>query len=288
MYITRVMTVGAQRLGNTVISLLFDRYITPVPDKTIILTCLPVDYVQKVLNHYFSNRSDIEVIHDSELEDLYPDIKVWTVPGDIRGAWLKQQALKMIALDHFDSDIFLIQDPDTFCIKTYRYFDGNKLYLLSMSDTSQYESYYVAIEKALGIPRQTTSCFVTEFMPVFKQDWVRCRQQIEAITKQPWLVGLLDQVPAEEFKFRQVKWFSEYELLGNWTMYNREVGFVEQVRFQFNSSVEQLKNINSNHNCICDKGPNGQTRGYPSIFPIEDNYTVRGLDQILKILITKI
>ena len=270
-------------MGNTVLTLHFDHHILPAPDQTIILTSLPVDYVQSVLHQYFPDRTDIRVLADQELESQYPDIDAWHDTRNLRGTWLKQQALKFAALDWFDSDVFLWQDPDTFCIQPYQYIVNNQLNLFAMSNTSQYAGYYAVIENALGIPRQTTACFVSEIMPVFKQDWISFRQQVETVTQRPWLLGILEQVPYEKFGTTELKWISEYELLGNWTMHQHPVGLVEQKRFHFNKSVQELESVDDNYNCVCDKGPNGQIKGPESIFPVVDN-VVGNLQAALDIL----
>jgi len=283
------MTVGMQRLGNAILTLHFDHYITPRPHKTIILTCLPVDYVQAALHTYFPDRNDIEVVADQVLESQYPNIESWRDPRQERGTWLKQQALKLSAIDCFDSDVFLIHDPDTFCIRPYQYINNDRLNLFAMSNTSQYIGYYTVIENALAIDRQTTACFVSEIMPVFKTDWISCKQRIETTTQQSWLLGLIENVPLEAFgRYRQVKWFSEYELLGNWTMYSRTVDFTEQQRFRFNKSVDELGDVNNNYNCVCDQGHNGHIKGPASLFELDGNFSITNLQPALEILHRKL
>jgi hypothetical protein len=289
MYVTRLMLVGEQRLGNAILTLHFDHYITPAPDKTIILTCLPVDRVQTALDKYLPDRHDIEIIADTVLESQYPDIVAWQDPKNERGTWLKQQALKLSAIDCFDSDVFLIHDPDTFCIKPYQYITNGTVNLFAIPNKSQYMGYYEVIKNALAIERRTTACFVSEIMPVFKTDWLGCKTRIEDTTQQPWLLGLLDNVPYELFgATKQVKWFSEYELLGNWSMYSRAINFTEQKRFQFNHAVDELHGVNDNYNCVCDHGHNGHIRGPASLFAFDGNFNITNLQPALEILHRKL
>jgi hypothetical protein len=51
-----------------------------------------------------------------------------------------------------------------------------------------------------------------------------------------------------------IKWFSEYEFLGNWTLTQRSVTFQEQARFEYNS-LDKLQNFSNEYNCFADAVP---------------------------------
>lgn len=284
--ITRIITVGDQRLGNVILSLHFDHFLQPRPDRTIIITSLASEHVQAVLANYFPN-NNIEVFSDSFFEQRYWSLKFWQDQGNLRGSWLKQQALKLIALDYFESEIFLLQDPDTFMIAPYHYVSAESLNLFVLPDTTQSQEYYNVLPKVLGINRQVQDSFVTDIMPVYKQDWLECAQTIAQMTRGYWLEQIINSVEPEPFgKYKQVKWFSEYEFLGNWSFHRRAVNTRAQKRFEFND-VEKLTDLDSNFDCVCDKGRRGQVKGDPSIFGVTANQ-VENLDKALTILSRKI
>ncbi len=283
--ITRIITVGPQRLGNLLLTLHFDCYLDPKPDHSIIITPLDPNAVKTIIRDRFP-ALDFQVYADDAIVDIYPDIEHWTDYNNFRAGWLRQQALKLAAIDYFDSEIFLIQDPDTFCIEPYGYYLDSDVNLLVLPGQYHYDGYYNTLETVLRIPRQTTASFVTELMPLLAQDWLSCKNQIESTINQPWL-KLIDHVPFETITpTRQVRWFSEYELLGNWITYLREPATTVQKRFVFNS-LDTLNDLNTNYNAVCDRGINGQVKGRPSLFSNELDVNYHNIDQALTILRSK-
>jgi hypothetical protein len=51
-----------------------------------------------------------------------------------------------------------------------------------------------------------------------------------------------------------IKWFSEYEFLGNWTLTQREVNWQWQRRFEYDS-LDKMKNFTKDYNCFADAVP---------------------------------
>jgi hypothetical protein len=51
-----------------------------------------------------------------------------------------------------------------------------------------------------------------------------------------------------------IKWFSEYELLGNWAVNQHEVDYQEQRRFEYDS-LDKLGNFTADYNCFADAIP---------------------------------
>jgi hypothetical protein len=51
-----------------------------------------------------------------------------------------------------------------------------------------------------------------------------------------------------------IKWFSEYELIGNWAMYRHDIDTQEQRRFEYNS-LDKIANYTCDYNCFADAIP---------------------------------
>ena len=51
-----------------------------------------------------------------------------------------------------------------------------------------------------------------------------------------------------------LKWFSEYELLGNWATYRNKITLQEQCRFEYDA-LYKIGNFGKEHNAVCDAVP---------------------------------
>jgi hypothetical protein len=51
-----------------------------------------------------------------------------------------------------------------------------------------------------------------------------------------------------------IKWFSEYELLGNWATHRGNITMQAQRRFEYDS-LHKLANFTTEHNAVCDAVP---------------------------------
>jgi hypothetical protein len=268
--ITRIITVGPQRLGNLLLSLYYDHYLDPAPDLSVIITPLHAVQVTDIIGKLFPTLNFC-VYNDSEFIAQYPDIQHWQDQRNLRAGWLQQQALKLAALDSLSSEYFLIQDPDTFCIEPYVYYQHGQLCYFVLPNQFHYTGYYQTLENVLGIPRQTQDSFVTEFMPVSKTTWTSCAERIKQTSGGDWTT-LLQHVPLEAFgKHHLLRWFSEYELLGNWQLYLAPLETKIQKRFVFNE-IETLNDLNIDYNVVCDRGIQGQVKGTAGLF--SDHCTV--------------
>ena len=250
MKVVRALFVGSYRISHTCLSLQFDQYLKNI-DQTYIFTNYPPDKLDIVLKKYNINTSDFIYVEDLEMNVKYPSINNWWFNDDPRGSWLYQQALKMASLDYIDADVVLIQDPDTFCIKPYECLVDGKPKFFILPHEQHSPGYYKVIENSLGIKRQTKHCFVTEFMPTFKEDWLSLKHTLETRNNCDCFDAIIDNVPLED----GLRWFSEYEYLGNWTMTQRPVELVTQRRFQY-KSLSELDNLTEDYNCVCDAIPN--------------------------------
>jgi hypothetical protein len=248
--IARALFIGSYRISHTCLSLKFDHYLRNI-DQTYIFTNVPVKELDKILSDYEINTTGFIYVPDEEMDSRWPTMRKWFLPNDYRGSWLYQQALKLASIEYCDADITLIQDPDTFCIQPYECLtpDGKPKFFI-LPNTTHSPGYYRALD-SLGIKRQTPHCFVTEFMPAFKEDWLAAKYELEKRNNCDAFDAIINAVPFEG----DVKWFSEYEFLGNWTMTRREVAMDQQTRFDYRT-LDELDNLTSDYNCVCDQIPN--------------------------------
>jgi hypothetical protein len=251
--ITRLIFCAPYRIPVATVSLKFDYNIQGV-SRNIIVSPVDTEELYKYLRRYGIDTNRFEHLPDQELIDRYPAIDHWVFKNDYRNNWLKQQALKLAALDYVDYDVALIHDPDTWMIQPYQPVDSQgRLCMLALENVTE-GSYDPVLPAVLGMERQTQHCFVTEFMPVYKQDWQALKQQLEQQHARHFLDAIIDNVPETETidGTQQIKWFSEYEFLGNWTASRRPVDFLFQKRFGI-ETIEDLNRLNTGeYNSICD------------------------------------
>jgi len=245
----RAVFVGGYRMGHALMAFQFDHFLEGI-DVTYIVTNIAEKHYKGTLSKYGLDPNRFQYVNDQELIDAYPEILNWDQPGDYRGTWLRQQALKIASLDYFDYETILIQDPDTFAIQPYRCFDGLVPNFFVLPNVTHSNGYYWAIEKGLGIKRQTKDCFVSEFMPFLKQDWHTMRSLLEARHDRHFLDAIIDNCQRESGT--NLIWFSEYEYLANYVMTQRSINTTEQKRFEVRKLAD-IENLNSQeYNCYVD------------------------------------
>jgi len=248
----RAVFVGGYRMGHALMAFQFDHFLEGI-DVTYIVTNIAEKHYKGTLSKYGLDPNRFQYVNDQELIDAYPEILNWDQPGDYRGTWLRQQALKIASLDYFDYETILIQDPDTFAIQPYRCFDGLVPNFFVLPNVTHSNGYYWAIEKGLGIKRQTKDCFVSEFMPFLKQDWHTMRSLLEARHDRHFLDAIIDNCQRESGT--NLIWFSEYEYLANYVMTQRSINTTEQKRFEVRKLAD-IENLNSQeYNCYVDACP---------------------------------
>ena len=201
--ITRIMTVGPGRIYEAACALCFDHNLYPKIDKTVIVAPFGSSHILEIFDKFNIN-INLEFVHDQDL------IESAALDDWVSDTWYLQQALKLALLDQLPGEKFLIQDSDVFALKPYRYFVANTP-TLRVEDVWNdhhyiYEKY---INLLTGFSRPHNFSFVTEFMPVTKNDWEYCKRVILEHTNLPW-----NQAIPNLNKFDDSKWFSEYELLG--------------------------------------------------------------------------
>ena len=248
------MPVGAHRIGNACLTLQFDHYLQSF-DKTYIISPLNGPRLDAVFQKYGIDTSNFEYVTDQALVDEYPNVKNWNLSNDYRGPWLFQQALKLALIDKLDYDVLFLQDADTFCTKPYSYLVDGRLQMWHLPNISHAPGYYEGFRAITGLERQTPHCLVCDMMPILKSDWNELKRLVEQRHCMNVLDAMIEYTPWDYVA--NVKWFSEYETLGNWAIaQNSPVDLVEQRRFEF-KKLEQVthQDLPANFNVISDKNP---------------------------------
>ena len=258
MTVSRVMFLAKYRVPHAAFAMQFDHNLKGI-DRTIIASPLTRDELEPVWARYNINSSRFTYVNDNIIYYKYPEVNNWVFPDDYRGWWLRQQAIKLAYLDYLNDDIMLMHDPDTFMLKPYNPFVDNKLNMLVIPNT-QHGSYQGVFEAITGIPQPSPHCFVTELCAVYKMDFACLKYHIEQrFPKKKWLDAIIEAVPGMPTvppwgTGNIIKWFSEYELLGNWAVHRGNMTLQEQHRYEYNT-LNKIGNFTSEHNAICDAIP---------------------------------
>ena len=261
MTVTRILFLARYRLPHALFSLQWDQYLQDIAH-TVVATPMDKQELWPIFDKYGIDTSCMSYVNDAEIYQHYPQVNNWVFADDYRTYWLRQQAIKLSYVDRLPYDVMLLWDPDTFMIRPYRAFDARtgKITLMSLMNTTQgsYEGVFRAIT---GIDRTTPHCFVTEYMPVRKADWQALRSHLSGRWPgQHWLDAIIQAVPGIPTvppwgNGNLIKWFSEYEFLGNWAVYQGNVDYFEQRRFEYDS-LEKIAELDpTEYNAVCDAVP---------------------------------
>ena len=260
MTVARVVFLARYRIPHACMSMQFDHFLEGI-DRTVISSPVPKDELWSIFSQYNIDTTKFEYLPDSVILNEYPEINHWLFEDDYRGKWLWQQALKLAVRDYLDDEVVLIHDPDTFMVEPYCcYKDGRLNYLIIPNTT--HGSYDGVLESVLGIERQTPHCFVTELVPIHRDDWQALKTFLETKHNKWFLDAIIDNVKGMPTippwgNGELIKWFSEYEFIGNWAMYRHEIDTQEQRRFEYNS-LEKIKDFTREYNCFADAIPDLQ------------------------------
>lgn len=257
MSVARVVFLARYRVPHACLSMQFDHVLEGI-DRTVIASPVPKEELWPVFARYGIDTTHFDYLPDAEVLPLYPKIENWVIPGDYRGNWLRQQAVKLSVLDYLKDEVVLLTDPDTFMIEPYCCYSNHRLNYLVLPDTT-HGSYNGMMESIVGIPRQSPHCFITEFVPCHRSDWNTLKSTLEQQHHKHFLDAIIDSCPGMPTvppwgTGNIIKWFSEYELLGNWAVSQREVNFQEQHRFEYDS-LDKLGNFTKEYNCFADAIP---------------------------------
>jgi hypothetical protein len=257
MTVARVVFLARYRVPHACLSMQFDHMLEGI-DRTVIASPVPKEELWPVFAKYGIDTAHFDYLPDEEVLPLYPEIEHWVIPGDYRGFWLRQQAIKLSVLDYLKDEVVLLTDPDTFMVEPYRCHNNGRLNYLVIPNTT-HGSYNGMVEAIAGIPRQAPHCFITEFVPVRRDDWTALKIHLENTHNQHFLDAIINNCPGMPTvppwgNGNLIKWFSEYELLGNWALWRGHVDYQEQHRFEYDS-LDKLSNYTADFNCFADAVP---------------------------------
>lgn len=260
MAVARVLFLARYRVPHALFALQWDRFLLGI-DYTVVATTEPRDDLWRVFDHYGIDTSRFEYLHDDAIYQKYPEVDDWVFADDYRTYWLRQQAIKLAYLDMIGEDVMLMHDPDTFMIEPYRCVENDVLNFLILPNTEQV-SYRGMVENILWIPKPTPHCFVTELVPVKYSLLREMINHIEYVHETTWLSAIIDNAPVMPTvppwgNGNFVKWFSEYELLANWSVHREAAVFTHQRRFEYDD-LSKLAHITGDFNAVCDAVPDLQ------------------------------
>jgi hypothetical protein len=212
------MCVGPGRIAESAITLSFDYRLNPKPSCTILISPYSANEFTQIFNQFDVDIDNFTVMHDNYFRQFYNLDQWWTLP------WYRQQALKFCALDHYDSEWFLIQDCDLVLLKSYDIFVDDKINFKLEDFWNPYQKIYCDMaEKITGLTQILPGSVVNEIMPCSKQDWIGLKSLVEhKHNKSFWEI-----IPSIR-SFEELQWLSEYELLAmyitnfqtNWQYFN--------------------------------------------------------------------
>lgn len=253
----RVLFLARYRIPHACMSLQFDHNLLGI-DRTVIATPLDPEELKPIFDQYNIDHSNFEYVNDSVVYDRYPQVNNWVFEDDYRGWWLRQQAIKLSFLDILDYDVMLMQDPDTFLIEPYRCWNGERLNYMVLENTT-HGSYAGMIESIFGFPRQTEHCFITEFVPVSKKNHTEMIQYLTERHHGHWLDALIENTTKMPTippwgKGEIIRWFSEYEVVGNWAAHQAPIDYTFQRRYEYDR-LEKLSDLTRDYNAVADAVP---------------------------------
>ena len=258
MTVARVLFLARYRVPHAAFAMQWDHNLEGI-DCTVIATPMSRDELEPVWERYRIDSSRFEYVNDQTIYQHYPEVNNWVFEGDYRGWWLRQQPIKLAYLDRLEYDVALMHDADTFMIEPYNPYANNQLNLLALFDTVQ-GSYNGVFEAITGMPHQSPHCFVTELCAVRKVDFVSLKQHLQQRwPNKKWLDAIIESVPGMPTvppwgNGNIIKWFSEYELLGNWAVTQGLVTYQPQHRYEYDT-LENIAGFTTNHNSVCDAIP---------------------------------
>lgn len=255
----KILYLARYRVPHAIMSLQFAHNLIGV-DRTCIASPVPKDELWPLFEKYNIDTSKFDYAPDSEIYRLYPEINNWVFDGDYRTYWLRQQAIKFAFIDYLDYDLMIMHDPDCILINPYEPMKDGKLNFMVLENQRHSWGYYESIKNALGFERKTEHCFISEYVPVLKQDFNDLIKFLEETHKKKWLDAMIDSCPPEATvppwgNGELIRWFSEYEFIGNWTMSRREITMEPQRRYEYND-MEKIGDFDpAVHTAVCDAVP---------------------------------
>jgi len=255
----KILYLARYRVPHAIMSLQFSHHLLGV-DRTCVASPVPKEELWPIFEKYNIDTSKFDYAPDSEIYRLYPQVNNWVFEDDYRGFWLRQQAIKLAFLDYLDYDLMVMHDPDCILIQDYEPFRNGMLNYMVLENQRHSWGYYETIRNAFGFERQTPHCFISEYVPVLKQDVTAMREHLEQRHQCHWLDALIDNCPGEATvppwgKGELIRWLSEYELIGNWTMSRRAIATQPQRRYHY-ADMTAIGGFDPDyHTAVCDAVP---------------------------------
>ena len=255
---TRILFLARYRIPHACFSLQWDHNLVDV-DRTVIASPVPQEEIWSAFQAHGIDCTDFEYINDAVIFAQYPEVENWVFADDYRGWWLRQQAIKLAYLDLINADVMLMHDPDTFQLEPYSTVHADCLNLLAIKDTKQ-GSYRGVFEAITGIPHPSPHCYVTELCAVRGADFQALKSHLlNRWPQKKWLDAIIQAVPGMPTvppwgTGNIIKWFSEYELLGNWAVTQGSVEHQWQIRHEYDS-LNKLADFTDEHTAVCDAVP---------------------------------
>lgn len=257
----KILYLARYRMPHAIMSLQpeFTKHLIGV-DRTCIASPVPKEELWPVFEKYGIDTSNFDYAPDSEIYRLYPEVNNWVFADDYRGWWLRQQAIKLSFLDYLDYDLMIMHDPDCIMIQDYQPIVDGKLNFMVLPNERHSWGYYETIRNAFGFDRLTPHCFISEYVPVLKQDVTAMREFLEQKHNCNWLDALIENCPGEPTvppwgNGELIRWLSEYELIGNWTMSRREIHMQPQRRYMYDDMTKIGGFDPDYHTAVCDAVP---------------------------------
>jgi len=255
----KILYLARYRVPHAIMSLQFAHHLKGV-DRTCVASPVPKEELWPIFEKYNIDTSNFDYAPDSEIYRLYPQVNNWVLPGDYRGWWLRQQAIKLAFLDYLDYDLMVMHDPDCILIRDYWPIKNGTLNYMVLENERHSWGYYQTIKNAFGFDRLTPHCFISEFVPVLKQDITAMRNFLQQQHQRHWLDALIDNCPGEPTvppwgNGEMIRWLSEYELVGNWTMSRRQITTEPQRRYMYDD-MHKIGGFDPDyHTAVCDAVP---------------------------------
>jgi hypothetical protein len=253
----KILYLAKYRVPHAIMSLQpeFTKHLIGV-DRTCVASPVPKDELWSIFDRYHIDTSHFDYAPDSEIYRLYPEVNNWVFDDDPRTHWLRQQAIKFAFLDYLDYDLMIMHDCDCLLIRDYEPYKNGQLNFMVLKNEQHSWGYYETIKNALGFDRMTPHCFISEFVPVLKQDFNDLVVFLKQQHKKKWLDAIIDNCPLEPWdNGKMIRWFSEYEFIGNWTMSRRPITMEFQHRYHYDN-MEDIGNFDpAYHTAVCDAVP---------------------------------
>lgn len=255
----KILYLARYRVPHAIMAMQFGDYLKGV-DRTCIASPVPKEELWPVFEKYNIDTSKLDYAPDSEIYRIYPEVNHWVFDGDYRTYWLRQQAIKLAFLDYLEYDLMVMHDCDCILIQDYEPLKDGKLNYMVLENERHSWGYYETIKNALGFERKTPHCFISEYVPVLKEDMTALVDFLEHTHKKKWLDAIIDNCPPEPTvppwgNGELIRWFSEYEFIGNWVMSRREITTEPQRRYHYDD-MEKIGDFDPNyHTAVCDAVP---------------------------------